>query len=39
MPNVYIRIHPDGSVLYSIRWVVDVARFCNLTGLCVVYVV
>jgi hypothetical protein len=19
MPNVYIRIHPDGSVLYSIR--------------------
>ena len=21
MPNVYIRIFPDGSVLYSIRWV------------------
>ena len=22
-PNLYIRVFPDGDVLYSIRWVVD----------------
>lgn len=37
MPNVYIRIHPHGSVLYSIRWdyfeklVSNVFRFCIRT--------
>ena len=29
VPNVYIRIYPDGKVLYSIRWVMGWWVWCG----------